>query len=316
MERALAGQVVAARRVTCAPVSHGRGRPQGPLGTAVGGSRRGGAWWRAPALRSTHRERPRRPWQGRRRQERRRRREHQGPGRQTAPGRMQLTALRALPLSGWQSSRARCMLSACAAGSGGAGLGAAVGGTGKAACARSGSWPDGEAGGMSCGNRAGRAAAVVCTRAGACAGTAGPGRPGAGSCCCDGAAASRFFFFVQGRSCLKGASGMAVSGCAVRCAAGAGGASAGTAGPGRPCAGSCGGDGAAASAMATSGCAAGCSAGWARAGADAGATSRVVASRVTNRCGASAPGAEGEASTGAKPTSGPSEAFGLPRGAR
>ena len=103
---------------------------------------------------------------------------------------------------------------------------------------------------MSCGSRAGRTAALVCTRGGACAGTAGPGRPGAGSCGCDGAAASA----------------MAVSRCAVRCAAGAGGARAGTAGPGRPCAGSCGGDGSAASAMATSGCAAGCSAGWACAG--------------------------------------------------
>ena len=88
MERALAGRVAAARRVTRAPVSHGRGWPQGPLGTAVGGSRRGGARRRASALWSTHWERPRRPWQGRRRRERRRRREHQGPGRQTVPGRI------------------------------------------------------------------------------------------------------------------------------------------------------------------------------------------------------------------------------------
>ena len=116
MERALAGRVAAARRVTRAPVSHGRGWPQGPLGTAVGGSRRGGARRRASALWSTHWERPRRPWQGRRRRERRRRREHQGPGRQTVPGRMQLTALKALPLGGWQSSCACCVLSACACG--------------------------------------------------------------------------------------------------------------------------------------------------------------------------------------------------------
>ena len=116
MERALAGRVAAARRVTRAPMAHGRGRPQGPLRTDSGGSRRGRARRRAPAPWSARRERPRRPWQGRRRRERRRRREHQGPGRQTAPGWTQLTALRALPLSGWQRGRARCTLSACACG--------------------------------------------------------------------------------------------------------------------------------------------------------------------------------------------------------